>query len=553
MWEASGPRDVLLSAAGSHPGDLHKLWRTRTPNGYHMEYGYSCMSYEIPGAMGAKLADPTREVYVFLGDGTYLMMPTEIVTSVQEGIKIIIVLVDNHGFASIGGLSRSLGQGGFGTSYRFRSKESGQLDGECLTVDLCCQRAQPGRARLEGGQPGGTERSAGESQDPGPHDRHRGGDRPLGGSAGLRILVGCGGGRGLGNRERAGGAGPVRNRPQEANAIISESAKREQSMIERLPNFIDGSWRTSARQQALNVLNPASAQVLAQVPLSPAAEVHQAAETAARAFTGWRRTPAGERVQPLFKLKTLLEAESRRPGAHHHERVRQDSRGEHRRDAARHRERGDSLRHPDADAGLQQRGHRRRHRRAHDPPAAGSGRGHHALQLPGHDPVLVSAVRGGRRELLHPEAFRARADDFLEALSPDGGRGLPARRGPTGERRPRGGGRHPRSSRDPRGELCRLHGHGALHLQPRGGQRQTRAVPGRRQESRGGDAGRRHGNDHADPGRFRVRLRRAALPGRLGGDHGGRRPPGLDGADGGSRPQAQGGLRVGTAAWRWAR
>ena len=129
IWEASGPRDVLLSAAGSHPGDLHKLWRTRTPNGYHMEYGYSCMGYEIPGAMGAKLADPSREVFVFLGDGTYLMMPTEIVTSVQEGIKIIIVLVDNHGFASIGSLSRSLGQEGFGTKYRVR-KETGQLDGE---------------------------------------------------------------------------------------------------------------------------------------------------------------------------------------------------------------------------------------------------------------------------------------------------------------------------------------------------------------------------------------------------------------------------------------
>ena len=130
MWEASGPRDVLLSAAGSHPGDLHKLWRTRTPNGYHMEYGYSCMGYEIPGAMGAKMADPSREVYVFLGDGTYQMMPTEIVTSVQEGIKIIIVLVDNHGFASIGSLSRSLGQQGFGTSYRSRSQTSGQLDGD---------------------------------------------------------------------------------------------------------------------------------------------------------------------------------------------------------------------------------------------------------------------------------------------------------------------------------------------------------------------------------------------------------------------------------------
>ncbi len=135
MWQASGPRDILVSAAGSHPGDLHKLWRTRTPNGYHMEYGYSCMGYEIPGAMGAKLADPTREVYVFLGDGTYLMLPGEIVTSVQEGMKIIIVLVDNHGYASIGGLSQSLGQQSFGTAYRTRVPESGKLEGGFLPVD----------------------------------------------------------------------------------------------------------------------------------------------------------------------------------------------------------------------------------------------------------------------------------------------------------------------------------------------------------------------------------------------------------------------------------
>jgi 3D-(3,5/4)-trihydroxycyclohexane-1,2-dione acylhydrolase (decyclizing) len=114
-----------------------------------MEYGYSCMSYEIPGAIGAKLADPTREVYVFLGDGTYLMMPTEIVTSVQEGVKIIIVLVDNHGFASIGGLSRALGQDGFGTSYRFRSKESGQLDGATLTVDYVANARSLGAHALK--------------------------------------------------------------------------------------------------------------------------------------------------------------------------------------------------------------------------------------------------------------------------------------------------------------------------------------------------------------------------------------------------------------------
>jgi len=128
MWEASGERDILLSAAGSHPGDLHKLWRTRSPNGYHLEYGYSCMGYEIPAAIGAKMADPSREVYVFLGDGTYLMSPSEIVTAVQEGIKIIIVLVDNHGFASIGGLSQSIGSDGFGTRYNRRN-------GEPLPVD----------------------------------------------------------------------------------------------------------------------------------------------------------------------------------------------------------------------------------------------------------------------------------------------------------------------------------------------------------------------------------------------------------------------------------
>jgi 3D-(3,5/4)-trihydroxycyclohexane-1,2-dione acylhydrolase (decyclizing) len=135
LWEASGPRDVLVSAAGSHPGDLHKLWPTRSPNGYHMEYGYSCMGYEIPGAIGAKMADPSREVFVFLGDATYQMMPTEIVTAVQEGIKLIIVLADNHGFASIGGLSEAVGTAGFGTRYRQRSKSTGQLDGNNIAVD----------------------------------------------------------------------------------------------------------------------------------------------------------------------------------------------------------------------------------------------------------------------------------------------------------------------------------------------------------------------------------------------------------------------------------
>jgi len=130
----SGPRDVVVCAAGSMPGDLHKLWRTRDPKGYHVEYGFSCMGYEIAGGLGVKLAAPDREVYVMVGDGSFLMMAQEIVTAVQEDIKLTIVLVQNHGFASIGALSESVGSQRFGTSYRTR-------DGELLPVDLAAVAA----------------------------------------------------------------------------------------------------------------------------------------------------------------------------------------------------------------------------------------------------------------------------------------------------------------------------------------------------------------------------------------------------------------------------
>ena len=133
---SAGPQDVVVCAAGSLPGDLHKLWRASRPNTYHLEYGYSCMGYEIAGGLGVKMADPSREVYVMVGDGSYLMMAQEIVTSVQEGVKLVIVLLDSGGFASIGGLSRSVGSGGFGTSYRYRNARTGALDGGPLPVDL---------------------------------------------------------------------------------------------------------------------------------------------------------------------------------------------------------------------------------------------------------------------------------------------------------------------------------------------------------------------------------------------------------------------------------
>lgn len=126
--ERSDPSAVMINAAGSMPGDLHKLWRTRHPKNFHLEYGYSCMGYEIAGGLGIKMADPKREVYVMVGDGSYLMLGNEIITSIQEGYKLTVVLMDNSGFNSIGGLSRSLGQQGFGTRYAY--PENGRLPGD---------------------------------------------------------------------------------------------------------------------------------------------------------------------------------------------------------------------------------------------------------------------------------------------------------------------------------------------------------------------------------------------------------------------------------------
>ena len=134
--EFTRPEDVVVCAAGSLPGDLHKLWRTRQPGGFHLEYGYSCMGYEIAGGIGAKLAAPEREVYVMVGDGSYLMMAQELVTALQEGIRINVVLLDNHGWGSIRALSTDAGADGWGTQYRYRNRASGELDGDTMPLDL---------------------------------------------------------------------------------------------------------------------------------------------------------------------------------------------------------------------------------------------------------------------------------------------------------------------------------------------------------------------------------------------------------------------------------
>jgi 3D-(3,5/4)-trihydroxycyclohexane-1,2-dione acylhydrolase (decyclizing) len=153
--DAAEDRDVVVCAAGSMPGDLHKLWRTRDPKQFHLEYGNSCMGYEIPGAIGIRMADPDREVFAMVGDAGWLMSPGELVTAVAERVKIIVVLVQNHGYASIGSLSEASGTDRFGTRFRYGPDGS---DGGVLPVDLAANAASLGAKVL-------TPRTAGELAD----------------------------------------------------------------------------------------------------------------------------------------------------------------------------------------------------------------------------------------------------------------------------------------------------------------------------------------------------------------------------------------------------
>jgi 3D-(3,5/4)-trihydroxycyclohexane-1,2-dione acylhydrolase (decyclizing) len=152
--ELSDSSAIMVCAAGSLPGDLHKLWRARHPKNYHMEYGYSCMGYEIAGGLGIKMAAPDRDVYVMVGDGSYLMMNSEIVTSIQEHYKLILVLLDNAGYKSIGALSRSLGQEGFGTRYVYPHNgrwptDTAGVDVQTLPVDLAANARSLGAHVIE--------------------------------------------------------------------------------------------------------------------------------------------------------------------------------------------------------------------------------------------------------------------------------------------------------------------------------------------------------------------------------------------------------------------
>ncbi|WP_017586148.1 3D-(3,5/4)-trihydroxycyclohexane-1,2-dione acylhydrolase (decyclizing) [Nocardiopsis ganjiahuensis] len=158
-------RDVVVNAAGSMPGDLQKLWRARDPKAYHVEYAYSCMGYEVAAGLGVRMAAPDREVFVLVGDGSYLMMAQEIATMVAEAVKVVVVLVQNHGFASIGALSESVGSQRFGTGYRYRDPATGFLDGDPLPVDLAANAASLGARVIRVQDPADLRKALQEARD----------------------------------------------------------------------------------------------------------------------------------------------------------------------------------------------------------------------------------------------------------------------------------------------------------------------------------------------------------------------------------------------------
>ena len=258
--DAAAERDVVVCAAGSMPGDLHKLWRATDPDGkgYHVEYGYSCMGYELPGAMGVKLAAPEREVFAMVGDGSYLMLPGELATAVAERIKLVVVLVQNHGYASIGALSRSVGGAGYGTHYRVAE------DGDLPVDDGQRLRGRAGRPRRQRGEPRSAraarahDRRAARRAGRGARARRRPGrrprrDRPLRGRAELRRLVGRSGRRGRRRRRGAGGAGRSTTRPAGASARTSPRPGRSAMPELRVPPAAPGA------DGAITVVTPESA------------------------------------------------------------------------------------------------------------------------------------------------------------------------------------------------------------------------------------------------------------------------------------------------------
>ncbi len=327
--EEIDPRDVVVQAAGSMPGDLQMLWRARDAKQYHVEYAYSCMGYEIAGALGIKMAAPDREVFALVGDGSYLMMASEIVTAVSEGIKLNLIIVQNHGFASIGSLSESLGSQRFGTSYRYRNPETGLLDGDQLPVDLAANAESLGAEviRVRTIEEFRTAIAALPGRGAHHGDPHR--DRPARARPVPGELVGRAGLGGRRPRQHPAGPQDLR-RPQSRTASV-DRPHQEGPELRTVTHWIGGKPATGVSTRTSPIWNPATGQQQAEVALASVEDVDTAVRSAAAAFERWSQSSLSQRSKVLFAFRELVNARTQDLAeiiSDEHGKVVSDARGE---------------------------------------------------------------------------------------------------------------------------------------------------------------------------------------------------------------------------------
>ncbi len=408
--ELSDPRDVVLCAAGSMPGDLHKLWRTRDRKGYHVEYGFSCMGYEIAGGLGVKLAaldeQDARDVFVMVGDGSYLMMNTELVTAVAEGVKIIVVLVQNHGFASIGALSESLGSQRFGTQYRYRT-ETG-LDGDRLPVDLAANAASLGADVLTASSIEDFRAAVLKAKQSTRTTVIHVETDPHGPGSGQSGMVGRPGGGGLRPRLHPAGPHGVRGAQDAPAQPPCAHRQRQGSRMSTYDHWIAGASVTGESDRFADVYDPAVGAPKSQVRLATAGDVDAAVQAAAKAYETWGESSVTARSRIMFDFRQLLvehEDELAAIISSEHGKTLDDAKGE----VVRGREVVEFA------AGIPQllKGEFSDQVSggvdcAHVPPVARCRRGHHTVQLPDHGAVVDAPGRDRVRQHVHPQALRAR-------------------------------------------------------------------------------------------------------------------------------------------------
>ena len=418
---AAGDHHVVVNAAGSMPGDLHRLWRPSDPKAYDLEYGNSCMGYEVGGALGAKMADPTRDVFCFIGDGTFLLSSQEIMTAVQEGLKLTVLLVDNYGYGSIAALSETRGSQAFACRFNYRG-EDGQFSDDRIDIDLAANAASYGADVLTATTAEELKQALDRGRRDRQHGRHLRQGRRQGPLRRVGRLVGRTGLGGLRGRQHPAGPQGVRGRGREPEAL-PVTATADAQVLRDVPTelIIGGEHRAASDGATFEVIDPATGDALTTV----ASGTVEDAIACVDAAVGRRRGVGGHRAaeavgDPAADLPADDRA-GRRPGPADHRGERQGPARRPRRGAVlggvlplvRRGGRPDPWRHP---------GRTRRRQQDHRVAPARRGRGPgHPVELPGRHGRAQDRPGAGRRLHRHPQAGRRDPADRARDRRPDGG------------------------------------------------------------------------------------------------------------------------------------